>query len=258
MHLLNFDAFSSKTFFRLFVAPLAIALTLTGCAHSNGQLHKVANDNAPAIDFEMTGIPLIYFGYGSSVPITEDLSLTAAHVAKLNYDRVIAYHPTCDIALVESDNRGQNFPKMGLVYQDQPVTTYGVSATGDVISGYGHYRMDLNFVNYRYFKECPASIMDAPIQAGMSGGGTFNSRGDLVGIIAAMADTKNTRLLNGEALPYERLSLFVSINYVRGWLDNAVNQYYGGQNQRLAWRLEGGDDAEQLAKTTPSPLSVQE
>lgn len=96
---------------------------------------------------------------------------------------MIAYHPTCDIALVESDNRGQNFPKMGLVYQDQPVTTYGVSASGDVISGYGHYRMDLNFVNYRYFKECPASIMDAPIQAGMSGGGTFNSRGDLVALL---------------------------------------------------------------------------
>ncbi|RBM34208.1 serine protease [Vibrio tarriae] len=258
MHLLNLDAFSSKPFLSKFIVTLATILSLSGCASSNGPLQVTEHNKAPAIDFEMTGIPLIYFGYGSSVPITENLSLTAAHVAKLNYDRVIAYHPTCDIALVESDNRGKNFPKMGLVYQDQPVTTYGVNGSGAVVSGYGHYRMDLNFVNYRYFKDCPASVMDAPVQAGMSGGGTFNNRGDLVGIIAAMADKDSTRLVNGEALPYDRLSLFISINYVRGWLDNAVNQYYGGQNQRLTWRLEGGDDTEQLVKTTPSPLSVQE
>nr|BCN22397.1 hypothetical protein [Vibrio mimicus] len=258
MYLLNFDAFSSKQFLPTYFATLMAALALSGCVSSNGPLQIVTHDKAPAINFEMTGIPLIYFGYGSSVPITENLSLTAAHVAKLNYDRVIAYHPTCDIALVESDNRGQNFPNMGLVYQDQAVITYGVNGSGDILTGRGHYRMDLNFVNYRYFKDCPASIMDAPVQAGMSGGGTFNSRGDLVGIIAAMADKDNTRLLSGESLPYDRLSLFVSINYVRGWLDNAVKQYYGGQTHRLAWREDKPDELEQIAKTNTSIHSLQE
>lgn len=81
----------------------------------------------------------------------------------------------------------------------------------------------------------------------MSGGGTFNSRGDWWALLPPWPTPKYP-FIEWRSLPYERLSLFVSINYVRGWLDNAVNQYYGGQNQRLVWQLEGGDEL--LAQAT--------
>lgn len=233
-----FKAPSSRRLILFFFAVSITAVNLTGCILSNGPLQVVASSEAPAIDFDITGVPPFYIGYGSSVPITENLSLTAAHVAKLNYARVIAYHPICDIALIGADNRGKKFPSMGLVYKNQAVTTYGINFNGDILMGRGYYRRDIKFVNYSYFNRCPASVMDAPIQNGMSGGGTFNSFDDLVGIIVASADKSDTRLVNGEMLPYDRISLFVSTNYVRDWLNDTVEQYYGDAPLRLVWRKE--------------------
>ncbi|MFC3024564.1 serine protease [Vibrio zhugei] len=234
---------SASKIYRSTVLSLLVLLTV-GCASSNGPLTKVESHEAtPAIDYEMVGIPLLYQGFGSSVPLTRDLSLTAAHVAKLNWDNVIAYHPQCDIAIVKSNNSGALLPDLGLVYTNENITTYGKDGTGNLLKGEGKYRLDLNFANHSYFKHCQASVTDAPIREGMSGGGAFNSRGELVGIISAMASS-NTRLANGEKLPYDRLSLFVSLNQVRGWLNQTVSNYYGTNELVLNW---GTPSNEQLA-----------
>jgi S1-C subfamily serine protease len=107
-----------------------------------------------------------------------------------------------------------------------PIKTYGVNAFGDVVSGSGFYRKDLTFPHSRYFSRCNASVTDASVHSGMSGGGAFNLQGELVGIIAAIASKHNTRLANGKPLPYQRLSLFVSLNYVKTWLAQELSQYY--------------------------------
>ena len=212
-----------------------LVLVTSGCVSSNGPLANVqANEAAPAINYEMIGIPLLYHGFGSSVPITRDLSLTAAHVAKLNWANVVAYHPHCDIAIVKANNSKAVLPDLGLVYTNENVTTYGKDGTGNLLKGEGKYRLDLTFTNHSYFKNCQASVTDAPVREGMSGGGTFNSRGELVGIISAMASS-NTRLANGEKLPYDRLSLFVSLNQVRGWLNQEVSKHYDTQAVVLNW-----------------------
>ncbi len=205
---------------RLF-SVIASTLLLSACAMSNGKTYVA--ENPPSIDFEFMGIPLLYMGMGSSVPITENLSLTAAHVAKSNYDKVVSYHPECDIALIESDNSGKALPNLGLVYPGQKVRMYGMDGNNQILVGTGVYHMDLNFVNNKYFKQCPGSVADAPIRQGMSGGGAYNENGELVGIIAAMAG-KDTKLLNGEPLELERLSVFVSINYVRPWLEQFLGE----------------------------------
>ncbi|GLT18998.1 hypothetical protein GCM10007938_27800 [Vibrio zhanjiangensis] len=77
------------------------------------------------------------FGFGTSTPITPELSLTVAHVAKLNYDKVVAYHPQCDLAIVESTNTLRRQPKFGLVYPSQSVETFGMSPSGNVLKGEG-------------------------------------------------------------------------------------------------------------------------
>ena len=218
-------------FYRL-VMMAFIAALVSGCA--NGPLSSVPHNQAPAIDYEMVGIPLLYQGFGSSVPITKDLSLTAAHVAKLNWASVVAYHPNCDIAIIKSDNSAKTLPDLGLVYTNEPVTTYGMDGFGKLLKGEGFYRRDLLFSGSTYFDKCNASVSDAPIRPGMSGGGFFNQRGELVGIISAIASS-NTRLADGEKLPYDRLSLFVSLNFIKDWLNQTVDQYYGSDQPVLTW-----------------------
>ncbi|WP_434356208.1 serine protease [Parasalinivibrio latis] len=200
---------------------IAATLLISACTMSNGKTYVA--ENPPSIDFEFMGVPLLYMGMGSSVPITENLSLTAAHVAKSNYAKVVSYHPECDIALIESDNAGKKLPNLGLIYPGQKVSMYGMDGNDQVLVGTGIYHLDLNFVDNKYFEVCPGSVADAPIRQGMSGGGAYNDKGELVGIIAAMAGS-DTRLLNGEPLELERLSIFVSINYVRPWLEGYLGE----------------------------------
>ncbi len=226
----------------VFVA-IATLLLLVGCVGSNGKV-TVTNEH-PALDYEFTGIPLLFFGFGTSTPITPELSLTVAHVAKLNYDKVVAYHPYCDIAIVKSNNSALDYPNLGLVFPNQPVRTFGMSPTGDVLTGSGRYRRDLLLVEVPYFKKCPASVTDAPVQDGMSGGGVYNDNGSLVGIIAARANPRDIRLLSGEPHGLERISIFVPLNYVRDWLEGAVDDFYGNQQYSLRWEK---DDKSMLVK----------
>ncbi|WP_254868933.1 serine protease [Vibrio hepatarius] len=226
----------------VFVA-IATLFLLVGCVGSNGKV-TVTNEH-PALDYEFTGIPLLFFGFGTSTPITPELSLTVAHVAKLNYDKVVAYHPYCDIAIVKSNNSALDYPNLGLVFPNQPVRTFGMSPTGDVLTGSGRYRRDLLLVEVPYFKKCPASVTDAPVQDGMSGGGVYNDNGSLVGIIAARANPRDIRLLSGEPHGLERISIFVPLNYVRDWLEGAVDDFYGNQQYSLRWEK---DDKSMLVK----------
>lgn len=212
---------------------LIILLVTSGCVGSNGHLESVKEH--PALDYEMTGIPLVVFGFGTSTPLTPQLSLTVAHVAKINYDKVVAYHPYCDIAIVESNNDALEYPELGVIYPRQAVQTFGMSPTGDVLSGSGVYHRDLMLVDTSYFQKCPASITDAPVQDGMSGGGVYSSRGTLVGIISARADPDNIRLMNGEEHGIERISIFVALNYVRDWLEEEVSNYYNNELYSLKW-----------------------
>ncbi|MBU2895342.1 serine protease [Vibrio hepatarius] len=211
-----------------------VSSLLAGCTGNNGQLRVV--EDHPALDYELTGVPLLFFGFGTSTPITPELSLTVAHVAKLNYDKVVAYHPQCDIAIVESRNTLSNHPKLGLVYPHQNVEAYGMSPGGNVLKGEGFYRRDLTLVDSHYFAKCPASVMDAPVQDGMSGGGVFNQDGALVGIIAARANPSNIQLANGEPHGLDRISIFVALNFVRSWLDSEVKHYYGESYVAMDWQ----------------------
>ena len=131
---------------------------------------------------------------------------------------------------------------------NEEVITYGKDGFGNILKGQGVYHIDLNFTNNSYFKKCNASITDAPIREGMSGGGAFNERGELIGIISSMASIRNTRLANGEKLPYDRLSLFVSLNFVKDWLNSEVDNFYQSKNRVLSWS-PSNISSSQLAKS---------
>ncbi|MGF1721670.1 serine protease [Vibrio kyushuensis] len=209
-----------RTIFIIILASIA----LSGCVHSNGVTQSAMKH--PDINYEFLGVPILFQGYGTSVPITNELSLTAAHVALLSYNKVIAYHPHCDIALIQSDNTLDNLSPLGSVYPGELVKAFGMNATGDVITSSGIYHLDLNFVNDKNYAECPSSITDAAIQGGMSGGGAYNEKDELVGILTGIADKRDTRLLNGEPLDIERLSIFIPTHYLQPWIEENMANYY--------------------------------
>ncbi len=204
---------------------LILAMSLTGCFLVNGELTAVPEKNKPTIKYLPIGIPFLLGGHGSSVPLTENLSLTAKHIATYTYNSVVAYHPDCDIAIIEQDNSKEDLVALGNIYPEKAVSTYGRGLTGNLLEGVGKYYLDVNFIDSDLFENCPASVMDAPIQSGMSGGGVFNDSGELVGIISGMSGAK-FKLLDGQELNLERVSVFVSTNFVKDWIKEQVTAYY--------------------------------
>ncbi|MGF1708390.1 trypsin-like serine protease [Enterovibrio baiacu] len=158
------------------------------------------------------------------MPLTKDLSLTAKHIAKLDYSQVVAYHPDCDIAIIQQNNAGKRVAPLGTVKSQGKIKTAGMGLTGDVLLGEGKYYLDVNFIDSDLFSRCPASITDAPVQSGMSGGGVYNENAELVGIISGISSSK-FRLLDGRKLGNERTSVFVSTLYVKEWLIREVDNY---------------------------------
>ncbi len=206
------------------VIAILMAINLTGCFLVNGKLTAVPEKNKPAIKYLPIGIPFLLGGHGSSVPLTEKLSLTAKHIATYAYNSVVAYHPNCDVAIIEQENNKEELVASGYIYPEKSVATYGRGLTGNLLEGTGKYYLDVNFVDSDLFKNCPASVMDAPIQSGMSGGGVFNEKRELVGIISGMSGA-NFKLLDGKKLNLERVSVFVSTNFVKEWIEEQVAEY---------------------------------
>ncbi|WP_152613800.1 S1C family serine protease [Vibrio renipiscarius] len=207
--------------------PSALLLTVIaftqGCISSNGSL-SYSDDHNHHVSYLPVGIPFLLGGHGTSVPLTREVSLTAKHVAILDYSKVIAYHPDCDLALIEQDNHDKSLSKLGIIHSEQILITVGRNAFGRTLIGEGRYYRDVYLQGHELFERCPASISDAPVQSGMSGGGVYNANSELVGVISAMAE--GIQLADGTVIEAERISLFIPLLYVSEWIIKQVDGYY--------------------------------
>ncbi|MEZ9545176.1 MULTISPECIES: trypsin-like peptidase domain-containing protein [Vibrio] len=193
-------------------------LLIQGCLHvNNGDLHF--DETPPDINYLPILLPFIFGGNGSGIPITDSISLTAAHVAKYDYSNVIAYHPTCDVALIEENNQDRNKMRLGMIHSGEALTNHGYDISGKVVKGEGVYIMDVIIETY---PECNYSLNTAPQISGMSGGPVINSSGELVGVIHGIGYEPPILLEKGEAVHLERYSYFVSINFIRDWLETEL------------------------------------
>ncbi|EGU32478.1 hypothetical protein VII00023_22386 [Vibrio ichthyoenteri ATCC 700023] len=199
------------------------ALFIQGCAGSSSLLDYATGDD-PYVNYLPVEIPSVVGAHGTSVPLTPDLSLTAKHVAKFYASKVVSLHPYCDLALIEQDNRDKPFPNLGVVYSSQTVTTVGKNTAGRSLTGQGKYYRDIYLPGHDLFKQCPASLADAPVQSGMSGGGVYNDNTELVGIISAKA--YEVQLTDGSVVGTDRITLFVPLLYARYWLFKQLDDYY--------------------------------
>lgn len=206
------------------------SFNLAGCVLSNGPLSIVNQAHSPSVNYLPIGIPFIFGGHGTSIPITQNLSLTAKHVATQTHYTIVAAHPDCDIAIIQENNSHAKFPALGLIYPKASLSTYGKDMIGNLISGEGKYFQDVHFLDSALFQKCPASITDAPVQSGMSGGGVFNQQGELVGIISGLSNHQ-FKLVNGFDLGNQRTSIFVPIFYVKEWLIRKIDSFYQTKNK---------------------------
>ncbi|MDS1821642.1 serine protease [Vibrio parahaemolyticus] len=207
---------------------IILSLGLMGC--SNGTLHNYNSDSV-TIDTQLIGIPWLLGGYGSSIPLTEDLSLTAKHVASYDYSNTISYHPTCDVAIIERENRGKNIPSLGTIEENKPVKTFGRSIINPykTIYGKGVYLFDIHLTASELNDdECLISLIDAPVQIGMSGGGVINEKGELVGIISSFLNGKVT---SADGVEVKRASTMISTKFIEDWIKMETKKYYEQKKQ---------------------------
>lgn len=196
---------------------------VAGC--SNGSLEDYEGRQAQ-VDLELVGVPILFGGLGSSVPITKNLSLTAKHIAMFNYSNVVAHHPDCDISLIESQNNGDTFPDFSEIFSGQKVRTVGRSLYRPLvnISGDGEYLFDVFMVDSFWNSlNCTVSIIDAPVQSGMSGGGVYDKENSLVGIIVGKSTSDS--MLTASGAPLKNVSMMISILFIKPWLLENINKY---------------------------------
>ncbi|MEZ8295943.1 trypsin-like peptidase domain-containing protein [Vibrio splendidus] len=208
MHIIRFNKFNSA------VTALIILGMTQGCkAIGNGTL--IVESNPPDLNYLPVFIPFLLGGHATAVPISESVSLTAAHVAKYDYSSVIAYHPDCDVALIKSNNKNKHILEIGLVHSGESVTNYGFEFTGNIVRGEGKYVMDVTADGY---PNCNYSLNDAPQKSGMSGGAVLNESGQLVGIMHGIGTNIPVLHDSNEKVILDRYSYFVPIRFIEDWI----------------------------------------
>ncbi|MDK9790014.1 trypsin-like peptidase domain-containing protein [Vibrio sp. D431a] len=194
------------------------ALLLQGCAYVQNGTFDYA-ENSPDLNYLPIGIPYLAGGHGTGVPITDNVSITAAHLATYDYSKVIAYHPDCDIALIAADNTDKEKLKIGTVFENQKVSSYGFGLSSTEIVSHGQFIMNVTLDGY---PKCVYSLSTSAQKSGMSGGAVVNDKNELVGVIHGVGFNPPIDNITGKPIKLPRYSYFVSMNFIRGWLEQNV------------------------------------
>lgn len=206
------------------LATLAIAsVTLTGCA-LNGIPNPIPNvtpEQVDGVEKTFAGIPAVLAIEGSTVRLDEDWLLTNAHnepILKLTGADYIK-HPTCDVALVKDSGEPIDYG-FGVIYPYEEITHVGYPIFMPLSSSNGMYFQDVITTN---FPNCKMSMSTGTLMSGMSGGGVFNKRGELVGVNQGILLFKDM-VFDGNT--YSSPSVFVSLLAVIDWIEETTNRTY--------------------------------
>ncbi|MFS2225663.1 serine protease [Pantoea sp. B65] len=201
------------------VTAMAVLL-LSGCSVGK---YEYSREAMKRVDMNFTGIPTIMgLGtLGSSIPLTPEYSLTAAHVAKYSVQHVKAYHPYCDLAIIYHKNDIKTLPKFRSGSVGDAVKMYGysfISAMPVESSGVNLARTGIS--NDWNKAPCMAMASDAGVVQGMSGGAVYN-KDDTIGgvIIGYAASIKNKR--SGKDI-LKNVSLYIPYADFKEWLTQST------------------------------------
>lgn len=195
---------------------------LTGCSVGHYEYSKEAEKR---VDMTVTGIPTVLgFGtLGTTIPLTPEYSLTAAHVAKFSLYRVKAWHPQCDLAVVYHKNSEMNLPpSFRNSHIGDHVNLYGYSFISAMpVSSSGQNLINTTLANSWNKPDCVVVAANAGVVKGMSGGAVYNASDDtLAGVIIGYSNNINDNA-SGKTL-YKNVALYVPYSRFQTWLDQAI------------------------------------
>lgn len=199
-----------------------MVISLTGCSVGHYEYSREAEKR---VDMTVTGIPTVLgLGtLGTTIPLTPDYSLTAAHVAKYSLYRVKAWHPECDLAVVYHKNSEANLPpSFRNSHIGDKVNLYGYSFISAMpVSSTGTNLVNTTLANDWNKANCVVVAANAGVVKGMSGGAVYNASDDtLAGVIVGYSQRINDNQ-SGKTL-YKDVALYVPYSRFQTWLDNAV------------------------------------
>lgn len=196
-------------------------LTLTACSVGS---YSYSRDALERVDMNFVGIPTILGvgAIGSSIPLTAEYSLTAAHVARWTLRRVKAYHPYCDLAVIYHKNDLKTLPVFRVTRVGESVNMYGYSFfTAMPVESSGTNLALTGIHNGWNKKPCVAMASNAGAVQGMSGGAVYHRDGTLGGVIVGYAgEVKKTTT---QAVRFKDVSLFIPYQVFRTWLDESTS-----------------------------------
>lgn len=195
---------------------------LTGCSVGHYEYSKEAEKR---VDMTVTGIPTVLgLGtLGTTIPLTPEYSLTAAHVAKFSLYRVKAWHPQCDLAVVYHKNNEMNLPpNFRNSHIGDQVNLYGYSFISAMpVSSSGQNLINTTLANSWNKSDCVVVAANAGVVKGMSGGAVYNASDDtLAGVIIGYSNNINDNV-SGKTL-YKNVALYVPYSRFQTWLDQAI------------------------------------
>ncbi|CAH0285132.1 trypsin-like peptidase domain-containing protein [Erwinia aphidicola] len=203
------------------IALCLLALCLTGCSVGKYQYSSEAEER---VDMTVTGIPTVLgLGtLGTTIPLTPDYSLTAAHVAKYSMYKVKSYHPECDLAVVYHKNSNLQPPhfRNGLI--GDKVNLYGYSFISAMpVASSGTNLINTGLKNSWNKVSCVVVASDAGVVQGMSGGAVYNASDDSIGGVIVGYSRRINDIKSGKTL-YKNVSLYIPYARFKEWLNDTV------------------------------------
>lgn len=212
---------------------LSSILLLSGCSVGHYEYSRKALNKT---DMNFIGVPTI-LGVGmlgSSVPITPEYSLTAAHVAKFMMYKVKSYHPTCDLAIIYHKNKEKEYPKFRNSIIGETIELYGYSMfTAMPVESKGKTLINVK-VNSTWNKgDCVLVASNSGVVQGMSGGAVYNNNDNtLAGIIQGYSSSIK-RIGDPSEELYKNVSLYIPYSNFSNWLKKEIGNKYNMEDSVL-------------------------
>lgn len=208
----------SKIVRGVLLALMATMISACSVGHTDYSLEAMNR-----VDMSVTGIPTaLGLGVlGTTIPLTPEFSLTAAHVAKTSVRRVKAYHPYCDVAIIYHKNSPDTLAKFRSSKIGESIRMYGfsfISAMPVESSGVNLARTAIK--NMWNKKPCMAMASNAGVTQGMSGGAVYNDDQTIAGVIVGYShEVENSR--SGKVI-LKDVSLYIQYGDFRSWLERTI------------------------------------
>jgi hypothetical protein len=202
-------------------------IILSGCSVvTNGSFIGIDQDTPEGVvnlvEKKFIGIPLLLGMEGSAVRLDSEWVLTAAHNNLLIKETLIK-HPECDIALYRDVDESYGQTPAGKLFMHEEAFMIGYPPTPfPITSQKGQYIGEVKNLGWR--GDCTYSAMTNTLISGLSGGGVFNTKGELVGVTHALMDGE---VVWGDGTSHYRPSVFLSLLAVQEWLTEVTgNEYF--------------------------------